>query len=120
MGRILIVDDSRSLRVSMRFMLEELGHEVIEAENGKVGLAKNAKMKFDMIITDVNMPELDGIVMTESIRSSSCNRFVPILIVTTEGGASKIDEGKKAGASGWIVKPFTPEQLAGTVTKFIP
>lgn len=117
--KILIVDDSKSLRLSMKFMLEEAGYSVTEAEDGQEGLSKSSCDLYKLIISDVNMPNMDGLSMISQIRSGSVNRFVPILVVTTEGQAGKIEQGKQVGASGWIVKPFNAEQLIATVKKLI-
>lgn len=120
MGKnILIVDDSSSMRQMVAFTLKDEGYEVIEAVNGNDALAKINGAKIDMIITDLNMPEMDGIEFIKQVRNGAACKFAPIIMLTTESQEIKKEEGKKAGASGWIVKPFTPEQLVGIVKKFV-
>jgi two-component system, chemotaxis family, chemotaxis protein CheY len=121
--RILIVDDSATLRASVNFVLTDAGYEVVQAKNGNEGLAvlnqlKVSNSKVDMIISDINMPVMDGIEFVKEVKKSEF-RFVPILILTTESENAKKMEGKAAGASGWLVKPFKPEQLLWVVKKFV-
>jgi two-component system, chemotaxis family, chemotaxis protein CheY len=116
---ILIVDDSISMRQSLRFILEQNGFAVTEATDGLEGLARQAEKKFDLIVTDVNMPNMDGLSMLRKIRAESANRFVPVLVLTTESQGNVVDEGKKAGATGWIVKPFTNDSLVATIKKVL-
>jgi two-component system, chemotaxis family, chemotaxis protein CheY len=116
---ILIVDDSTSMRQSVRFILEQGGYEVTEASDGLVGFALQSAKKFNLILTDVNMPNMDGLTMLRKIRNESDNRFVPILVLTTESQGRVVEEGKNAGATGWIVKPFTNDALLSTVKKVI-
>lgn len=121
MGKILIVDDSSTLRMSVEFTLTDNGHEVLQAEDGLKGLEvlKNCKENdIAMIITDINMPNMDGITMIKEIKKTS-DKYIPILIMTTEAEESKKAEGKKAGASGWLIKPFKPDQLIGVVSRFV-
>ncbi len=121
MGKILIVDDSSTLRASVEFTLTDNGHEVLQAEDGKKGLEvlKNCKENdIAMIITDINMPNMDGITMIKEIKKTSF-KFTPILVMTTEAEESKKAEGKEAGASGWLIKPFKPDQLIGVVSRFV-
>ena len=92
---------------------------MVDAVDGKDGLAKATKEKFDMIITDLNMPNLDGIGLITAARKLTGYTFVPILMLTTESQAAKKDEGRKAGATGWIVKPFNAEQLAAVLQKLL-
>ncbi|HNW16376.1 MAG TPA: response regulator [bacterium] len=120
---ILIVDDSATLRASVNFVLTDAGYSVIQAKNGEEGLAKllenkRAGEKVDMIISDINMPVMDGITFIKEVKKGDF-RFIPILILTTESENSKKMEGKAAGASGWLVKPFKPEQLVWVVKKFV-
>jgi two-component system chemotaxis response regulator CheY len=119
MKKILAVDDSASIRQMVGFTLRNAGYEVVDAVDGKYGLAKAAKEKFDMIITDLNMPNLDGIGLITAARKLAGYSFVPILMLTTESQAAKKDEGRKAGATGWIVKPFNAEQLAAVLQKLL-
>ncbi len=116
---ILIVDDSVSMRQMISFTLKENGFEVSEAENGKNGLQKAIESNFDLIISDINMPEMDGIAMLKKIRSLDKLKFVPVLLLTTESDANKKAEGKAAGATGWLVKPFNPDTLIATVKKVL-
>ncbi len=118
--RILIVDDSPTIRQMVSFTLREANYEVIEAENGKAGLAEIEKAKFDLVITDLNMPVMDGIAFIRAARGRDGSRFVPILMLTTESQNEKKMEGKAAGATGWIVKPFDPPKLLSAVGKVLP
>jgi two-component system chemotaxis response regulator CheY len=116
---ILIVDDSASMRQLVAFALKDAGYEVVDAVHGKDAMSKLKSSKIDMAITDLNMPEMDGIEFIKQFRNSSGYKFTPVVMLTTESQESKKQEGKLAGASGWIVKPFTPEQLVDTVKKFV-
>ena len=117
MKTIMTVDDSASIRMMVSFTLGELGVEIVEAVNGNDALAKMDKSPVDMLITDVNMPGLDGISLVRKVRENPSYRFIPIIILTTESEAEKKLEGKSAGATGWIVKPFRPEDLISVVRK---
>ena len=120
MGKtLLIVDDSASMRQLVTFALKGAGYEVIAAVHGKDALGKLDGAKVDMVVTDLNMPEMDGISLIKALRSSPNHRFTPVLMLTTESQETRKQEGKQAGASGWIVKPFTPEQLIDTVKRFV-
>lgn len=116
---ILIVDDSISMRQSVRFILEQNGYEVTEAADGLEGFARQGEKKFNLILTDVNMPNMDGLAMLRKIRSEAANKFVPVLVLTTESQGSAVEEGKKSGATGWIVKPFTNDALIATIHKIL-
>ncbi|MBI5893035.1 MAG: response regulator [Deltaproteobacteria bacterium] len=116
---VLIVDDSTSMRQMVSFTLKDAGYEVVGAVHGKDGLAKLNDAKASMVITDLNMPEMDGIEFIKQVRSNAAFKFTPIVMLTTESQETKKQEGKQAGASGWIVKPFTPEQLIDIVKKFV-
>lgn len=116
---IMTVDDSASVRQMVSFTLKEQGYQVIEAVDGQDGLAKLNGQKVDMVITDLNMPNLDGIGLIRGVRSNAATKFVPIIMLTTESQDSKKQEGKAAGATGWIVKPFKPEQLLAVVKKVL-
>ncbi len=118
-AHILVVDDSVSIRQSVRFILEQAGYTVTDAEDGADGIKKLAENKIDLVISDVNMPNMDGLTMIKNIRSGSISKFVPILVLTTESQGSVVDEGKKAGATGWIVKPFNEEKLIETIKKVL-
>ena len=119
MAKILAVDDSASVRQMVTFTLQGAGYEVVNAVDGKDGLTKAGQDKFDMIITDLNMPNMDGIQMIVAVRKLPTTAFIPILMLTTESQAEKKDAGRKAGATGWIVKPFNSEQLLATIQKLV-
>jgi two-component system, chemotaxis family, chemotaxis protein CheY len=118
-NNILVVDDSASMRQLVSFTIKDAGYGVTEAVNGKDALAKASASKLDMVITDLNMPEMDGIELIKQLRGKADYKFIPIVMLTTESQEGKKQEGKQAGASGWIVKPFKPEQLMEVVKKFI-
>lgn len=120
MAKILIVDDSASMRQMVSFTLAGAGHQVTEAPDGEdaLELAK-AGGGFDLVLSDVNMPKMDGISLVKALRALAAFKFTPILMLTTESGSDKKTEGKSAGATGWIVKPFSPDQLIATVNKVL-
>ena len=117
--KFLVVDDSASMRQLVSFTIKGAGYDVSVAENGKDALAKLNNGKVDMVITDLNMPEMDGIELIKKLRAMPDYKFTPIVMLTTESQELKKQEGRQAGASGWIVKPFSPEQLLGVVKKFV-
>lgn len=117
--KILAVDDSVSIRTSISFVLKQEGYDITEAVDGVDGLAKAKADKFNLIITDINMPNMDGIEMIKQLRQTDGYKFTPIIALTTENQESKMQEGKAAGATGWIVKPFTSEKLIAIVKKII-
>ena len=117
--KILAVDDSATIRTSISFVLKQEGYEVVEAVDGVDGLAKAKADKFNLVITDINMPNMDGIEMIKQLRTTEGYKFTPIIALTTENQDSKMQEGKAAGATGWIVKPFTSEKLLAIVKKII-
>ena len=120
MGRtVLIVDDSASMRQMITFTLKDAGYDVIAANNGKDALSKIEECKVEMVITDLNMPEMDGIEFILQMKSKARYKFLPILMLTTESQDSKKQAGKQAGASGWLVKPFQPEQLIDLVKRYL-
>jgi two-component system chemotaxis response regulator CheY len=116
---ILAVDDSPSMRQMVSFTLKSAGYEVIEAGDGIEALSKAKARKVDMVITDLNMPNRDGIALIADLRALPEYKFTPILMLTTESGSDKKQAGKSAGATGWIVKPFNPDQLLKTVSKVL-
>jgi two-component system chemotaxis response regulator CheY len=116
---ILIVDDSASMRQMISFTLKDAGYDVITAGNGKEALTKLDGTKVEMVLTDLNMPEMNGIELIRQLRAKPGYKFIPIVMLTTESQETKKQEGKQAGASGWIVKPFKPDQLLDTVKKFV-
>lgn len=115
---VLIVDDAPTMRQLVTFALKDAGYEVIAAVNGKDGLDKLAQKKVDMIVTDLNMPEMNGIEFIKQARTKPNYKFTPIVMLTTESDETKKQEGIKAGVSAWLVKPFTPEVLVAMVKKF--
>jgi two-component system chemotaxis response regulator CheY len=117
---VLAVDDSKTMRDMVSFTLRGAGYTVIEADNGVNALKVMVGQKIDVIITDVNMPEMDGITLVRKIRAQPQHAGTPVLILTTESDQSKKDEGRSAGATGWIVKPFSPEKLLQIVAKVCP
>lgn len=119
MALILTVDDSASMRQMVAFTLKGAGYDVVEAEDGQKALAASKTKKFDLVITDVNMPVMDGITFIRHLRTEANYKFTPILMLTTESSADKKAEGKSAGATGWIVKPFNPDQLLAVVKKVV-
>lgn len=114
---IMIVDDSASIRMVVGIALRGAGYEVIEAKDGKDGLDKLTGQKVHLIISDVNMPVMDGITFVKSVKELANYRFTPIIMLTTESDESKKREGQAAGAKAWVVKPFKPEQMLGAVQK---
>ncbi len=118
--RILAVDDSKTMRDMVSFTLRNAGFDVAEAEDGNKALDVLGSVKFDLIITDLNMPNMDGITLIKNVRSSPTHRGVPILILTTESDNTKKADGKAAGATGWLVKPFNPEKLIELVNRVCP
>jgi two-component system chemotaxis response regulator CheY len=120
MGKtILIVDDSASLRQVVKIALTNARYEVVEAVDGKDALAKLAGRRVDLIISDVNMPNMDGIALVKAVKQNPQQRFTPIIMLTTEGAEEKKREGQAAGAKAWVVKPFQPDQLLMAVSKLI-
>ena len=117
--RIMTVDDSASVRQMVSFTLKQAGYEVVEATDGNDALSKLEGNGIHMVVTDLNMPNLDGIGLIKGVRAHPVHRFVPIIMLTTESQESRKLEGKQAGATGWIVKPFKPEQLVAVVKKVL-
>lgn len=116
---ILAVDDSGSLRQMLSFSLKEAGYGVIEAVDGQDGLDKAKKHTVDLVLTDQNMPGMDGLSLIKALRAMKDYRSVPILMLTTESGDEMKAKGRAAGASGWLVKPFDPARLTEVVKKLI-
>ncbi|MFT5451277.1 MAG: two-component system chemotaxis response regulator CheY [Enterobacterales bacterium] len=119
MAKILVVDDSTSIRQMIKISLESAGHTIIEAGDGQAGLEVVQSGQFDLIITDVNMPKMNGLELSKEIRKLPSFKFTPILMLTTESDSDRRMQGKAAGVSGWIVKPFQPEKLIATVNKLV-
>jgi two-component system, chemotaxis family, chemotaxis protein CheY len=118
--KILIVDDSESVRMIARLALREQGYEVVEAANGVEALQKLEGDRVHLVVSDVNMPQMDGIALLKQIKASARHKFTPIIMLTTEAGQDKKDEGRAAGAKAWITKPFQPKVLIDAVAKLIP
>lgn len=116
---VLVVDDSTSMRQMVSFTLKDAGFEVLEGSNGQEGLSRVHGQSVNLVITDLNMPVMDGMTMIRQLRAKPEFKFTPILMLTTESQQAKKLEGKAAGATGWIVKPFNPEQLLQVVNKVV-
>ncbi len=114
---ILIVDDSASIRQVVGIALRGSGYDVIEACDGKDALEKMAGQKINLIISDVNMPNMDGITFIKEVKQNATYKFTPVIMLTTESGQDKMAEGKAAGAKAWVVKPFQPPQMLDAVAK---
>jgi two-component system chemotaxis response regulator CheY len=117
--KILIVDDSASLRQVVSIALKGAGYDVVEACDGKDALTKLNGDKVHLIISDVNMPNMDGITLVKEIKKMANYKFTPIIMLTTESQESKKAEGQAAGAKAWVVKPFQPAQMLTAVSKLI-
>ena len=118
--KILAVDDSKTMRDMVAFTLRGAGYDVVEANDGEDALSKLGGDSVNLVITDINMPRLDGIGLIKKLRADPSYKSTPILVLTTESEGSKKDEGRQAGATGWIVKPFDPDQLLKVVQKVCP
>jgi len=119
MAKILVVDDSASIRNMVSFTLQQQSYETVEAVDGNDGLVKAQGGKFDLVITDVNMPGMDGITLCSKLRMLPGFKFTPVLILTTESSPEIKQRGKSAGATGWLVKPFNPDKLLATIKRVI-
>ncbi len=117
---VLIVDDSATIRQMVSFTLKVAGFSVVEAGDGQEGLERLAAQHMDLVITDLNMPRLDGIGLIRALRARPESRFTPVLMLTTESQESKRQEGRAAGATGWMVKPFHPDKLIAVIRKVLP
>jgi two-component system chemotaxis response regulator CheY len=120
----LVVDDSASIRQMLAFTLQQAGFTVLQGATGAEGMTQLQsplnKGRINVIITDLNMPQMDGITFIRSLRALDSCRFTPVLMLTTESQDTKKQEGKAAGATGWIVKPFDPEKLLAVVKRLVP
>lgn len=114
---VLTVDDSRTMRDMLRLALQEAGFRVVQAIDGIDGLAVLERERPDVIITDINMPNLDGFGFIERVREGAAHRATPILVLTTESDGEKKERARSAGATGWIVKPFNPEKLVAAIRR---
>jgi two-component system chemotaxis response regulator CheY len=120
MGKmVLTVDDSKSIREMVTFTLKSAGYEVVEAVDGEDGLNKAKGQSVQMVLTDQNMPKMDGLTLIKCLRALPTYQKTPILMLTTESGDAMKAQGKAAGATGWLVKPFNPEKLLEVVKKVI-
>jgi len=119
MARILAVDDSAAMRQMVGITLSGAGHEVEHAVDGCEALEIAGRSKFDLVITDINMPKMDGITLVRELRGLDSYKFVPLLVLTTEATTERKMAGKAAGATGWLVKPFNPERLLATIAKVL-
>lgn len=118
---VLVVDDSVSMRQMVSFTLTNAGYDVVEAGDGKEAVEKlNGGAAPNLVITDLNMPNMDGISLIKAVRGMVAHKFTPILMLTTESSDDKKKEGQSAGATGWVVKPFNPEQMLATIKKVLP
>ena len=108
---ILAVDDSASMRQMVAYVLKQAGYSVVEAEDGDEALALASRQRFDAVITDHNMPRMDGLTLVRSLRSTDGYASTPIMLLTTESSAEMKQKGREAGATGWMVKPFDPDRL---------
>jgi two-component system chemotaxis response regulator CheY len=116
---ILTVDDSTSMRQMVKATLLSAGYGVVEAADGQEALDFARENPVDLVISDVNMPRMDGITLVRELRGLSTYKFTPMLVLTTESGQDTKQRGKQAGATGWIVKPFSPEQLLSTIARVL-
>jgi len=116
---IMTVDDSTSMRQMVKATLRSAGYDVVEYADGQEALEYARENPVDLVITDVNMPRMDGITLVSELRSLPTYRLTPLLLLTTESSMEKKMEGKKAGATGWIVKPFNPAQLLATLARVL-
>jgi two-component system chemotaxis response regulator CheY len=119
MMRILTVDDSRTILAMLHHTLANAGFEVLQAQDGQQGLAVLERERVDVVITDINMPVMDGIQFIKHVRASGAHQSLPILILTTETSQDKRDQGRAAGGTGWIVKPFDPEKLISVINRVV-
>lgn len=123
MKHIMVVDDSPTIRSSVSFCVQNAGYQVTEAEDGQDALEQLSQMQQNglipsLIVTDVNMPRMDGITLIQNIKKGDM-RYIPILVLTTESEKAMIEKGRSAGASGWLIKPFQPEQLLWAIKKLV-
>ena len=119
MASILAVDDSASMRQMVSFSLKGAGYQVMEACDGNEALSIARQNRFDLVLSDVNMPNMNGIELVKELRQLADYKFTPILMLTTESAGDMKMQGKQAGATGWIVKPFNPDQLLSTIKRVL-
>ncbi|MEK6748620.1 MAG: response regulator [Pseudomonadota bacterium] len=118
--KILIVDDSASLRQVVNIALSGAGYQVVEACDGRDGLTKAGAESFNLIVSDVNMPNMDGLTFVTEVKKLSQYKFIPVIMLTTESQNDTIAKGKEAGVKAWMVKPFKPDQMLDAVSKLLP
>lgn len=116
---VLAVDDSKSILQMVSFTLKGAGYQVVEASNGQEALNVAQRQKVDLVLTDLNMPVMDGLTLVQRLRALPNYRFTPMLMLTTEAGNDFKAKGKAAGLTGWLVKPFDPQKLLGVVKKVL-
>ncbi|GAB2871968.1 response regulator [Pseudoduganella ginsengisoli] len=116
---IMVVDDSASLRQVVHIALKGAGYDVVEAADGQIALNKLDAQKVNLIVCDVNMPNMDGISFVRELKQKPSHKFTPVIMLTTESQEEKKREGQAAGAKAWVVKPFRPEVLLGAVQKLV-
>jgi two-component system, chemotaxis family, chemotaxis protein CheY len=119
LASILVVDDSTTMRQMVSFTLTSAGHQVVEAVDGNDAVEAAKKGRFDLIISDVNMPGMNGLELVRNLRMIPEYKFIPVLMLTTESGQDIKQRGREVGATGWIVKPFSPEVLLATLKKVL-
>ncbi len=117
--KIMIIDDSSTLRQVVKVTLDKAGYETLEAVDGMDALAKLKDNRMNLILCDVNMPNMDGLTFVSELKNNPINKFTPVLMLTTESQVKKIHEARSAGAKAWIVKPFKPEQVLSAIEKLI-
>lgn len=118
-ANILTVDDSASIRLTTRIALTNAGYSVVEAVDGADGIAKLSSSQFDLIVTDLNMPNMDGLTMIRELRKMPAHTGIPVVFLTTESDGEIKQQAKAAGATGWLTKPFDPENLVKIVKKVL-
>jgi two-component system, chemotaxis family, chemotaxis protein CheY len=116
---VMIVDDSASLRQVVRMALSGAGYQVMDAGDGQEALDKLNGNKVHLVISDVNMPRMDGIAFVKTLKQKPEYRFLPVIMLTTEAGEARKDEGRAAGAKAWMIKPFQPAQMLAAVSKLV-
>lgn len=119
MKTIMTAEDSTSVRKAIQMTLEQDGYNVIEAIDGQDALEKLKQKQVDMLLTDLNMPRMDGFALIQEVRAIHDYRFIPIIAITTESQLDKKILGRKVGATGWIVKPFKPDKLLAVIKKLL-
>lgn len=119
-AKVLVVDDSRTIRQQVGNALTEAGYHVVEAENGAEGLAAvGSQRDIALVICDINMPKMNGLEMLAAVKNDASNAALPVVMLTTEGKTELIQQAKRSGAKGWLVKPFKPDQLVAVVRRIV-